>query len=161
MWVVFLADTDDLAADMESLLYHPGSRRVTQLPPGLARALMTRLQDHFPSRQLDRTPLPKGGTPYRLDRARRCLYAPDGAVTALTAAEGTVLDRLAQAAPDPVSRRELTESLGHDFRYYDERRLEATVSRLRRKLKLADAPRNTIKAARGRGYQLLIDVAVV
>ncbi|WP_435106640.1 winged helix-turn-helix domain-containing protein [Arhodomonas sp. AD133] len=161
MWVVIVVDTDDVTADMECLLQNRGSRPVAQLPPAFAQALLPRLQDHFSSRQLDRAQRPTVDMPYHLDRARRYLYAPNGDATALTAAEGIVLDRLARAAPDPVSRRELTESLGHDVRYYDERRLEATVSRLRRKLKSPDAPPNSIKAARGRGYQLLIDVAVV
>ncbi len=96
-----------------------------------------------------------------LDASKRCVYLPQGGVLELTAKEGTLLYVLAQSAPAPVSRRALTESLGVDFLHYDERRLEAAMSRLRKKL--TDVCLNdevVLIAARGKGYQLVIDIQV-
>jgi DNA-binding response OmpR family regulator len=95
---------------------------------------------------------------WQLAPGKRRLYKPDGGLINLTAAEGTILNSLTEGAPDPVSRQQLAESLGQDYWHYDERKLEAIVSRLRRKLQGANDQRNNIKAARGRGYQLLINI---
>ena len=102
-------------------------------------------------------PLEHHNDRWQLDVAKRNLIKPDGSVIQLTCAEGIVLHALAQQAPQPVSRQHLSASLGQDHHYYDERKLEAIVSRLRRKINLGNHD-NQLKAARGRGYQLLIDV---
>lgn len=97
---------------------------------------------------------------YQLCSNKRYLNLPDGKQVSLTAKEGIVLHSLAQKAPDVVSRRLLTESLGEDFWHYDERKLEAIVSRLRRKLNRFSHQIPSIKAARGSGYQLLLNVTI-
>jgi len=95
---------------------------------------------------------------YQLCSDKRTLRLSDGEQVDLTDCEGIVLHTLAQTAPHPVSRKCLSESLGHNFLYYDERKLEAIVSRLRRKIKPITPNFETIKAARGQGYQLLLNV---
>ncbi|WP_427183807.1 winged helix-turn-helix domain-containing protein [Bordetella bronchialis] len=79
------------------------------------------------------------------------LVSPDGKRVQLTATECALLSLLLSQAGKPVSRRDIVTALGHDYRHYDERRLEALVSRLRRKL-----GRNTamtpIRVAHGFGY---------
>ena len=93
----------------------------------------------------------------RLDLAKRSLLLPGGQQISLTASEGQILYSLAKRSPAPVSRKVLSDCLGQNFDHYDERRLESIVSRLRRKLRCYSL-QNSIKAARGKGYQLLISV---
>ncbi|TAM48839.1 MAG: response regulator transcription factor [Paraburkholderia sp.] len=79
------------------------------------------------------------------------LLSPDGEQVQLTATECSLLSLLLAQAGKPVSRREIVTALGHDYRHYDERRLEALVSRLRRKL--GRHPDGTpIRVAHGFGY---------
>ncbi len=89
----------------------------------------------------------------------RRLLLSNGSAVELTATEGIVLNALAEGAPKAVSRKQLAESLGYDYLSYDERKLEATISRLRRKIKKAVPNSDAIKAARGRGYQLIIPIS--
>lgn len=97
---------------------------------------------------------------HRLCSSKRTLCLSDGDEISLSASEGIILYTLAQLAPQPVSRKSLSESLGQDFRFYDERKLEAIVSRLRRKIKPLTPNAEVIKAARGRGYQLMLNVSI-
>jgi DNA-binding response OmpR family regulator len=83
---------------------------------------------------------------------RRRLLAPAGQAVELTDTEFRLLEAMIGAAPDVASRRAMAIALGEtDFLAYDERRLEAAVSRLRRKL-LAATGESPLRAARGRGY---------
>ncbi|WP_281647729.1 response regulator transcription factor [Parendozoicomonas sp. Alg238-R29] len=91
-----------------------------------------------------------------LKQSGRQLILPNGQAVGLTAAEGTVLKVLVREGLQPVSRRTLSEALGQDYINYDERRLEAIVSRLRKKLKAEYSEVEFIKAARGVGYQLTV-----
>jgi Response regulators consisting of a CheY-like receiver domain and a winged-helix DNA-binding domain len=97
---------------------------------------------------------------YRLCSTKRTIRLSDGDQINLTASEGIVLHALAQSAPHPVSRKFLSESLGQNFWTYDERKLEAIVSRLRRKINPLAPNLETIKAARGQGYQLLLNLTI-
>jgi DNA-binding response OmpR family regulator len=68
----------------------------------------------------------------------------------LSLQEITILKVLAVAPDRFATRRSLVEALGHNYLAYDEQRLEAMISRLRKKIvPLGDNP---IKAAHGRGY---------
>lgn len=79
------------------------------------------------------------------------LLSPDGEQVQLTATECLLLSLLVTHAGKPVSRREIVTALGYDYRHYDERRLEALVSRLRRKLG-RPAEGTPIRVAHGFGY---------
>jgi DNA-binding response OmpR family regulator len=68
----------------------------------------------------------------------------------LKAKEITVLKVLAVAPDRFATRRSLVEALGYNYLSYDEQRLEAMISRLRKKI--APLGENPIKAAHGRGY---------
>lgn len=83
------------------------------------------------------------------------LYAPDGTAIMLTAAEMAVLDAMTRAPQRQISRRELVRALGEDWLSYDERRLEAIVSRLRRKLTEVAGRDAPLRALRGVGYGFL------
>jgi two-component system OmpR family response regulator len=75
---------------------------------------------------------------------------PNGLTQTLSLQEVTLLREFAQAENHFVSRRQLVKALGHDYLAYDEQRLEAMISRLRKKL--SPLGENPLKAAHGRGY---------
>lgn len=85
------------------------------------------------------------------------LVAPEQTVD-LTPSETVLLTRMARATGRMVSRRELIEALGADYLVYDERRLEALVSRLRKKLVAAGLPPQALTAVRGVGYTLQVEL---
>lgn len=78
------------------------------------------------------------------------VQGPNGLTQTLTLQEVTLLREFAQAENHFVTRRKLVQALGHDYLAYDEQRLEAMISRLRKKL--APLGENPLKAAHGRGY---------
>jgi DNA-binding response OmpR family regulator len=80
------------------------------------------------------------------------LISPTGASIGLTSSECSLLSLLMQKSGAAVSRQEIVAEFGHDFRYYDERRLEAIVSRLRRKLEPHQGSFKPLKTAHGFGY---------
>jgi DNA-binding response OmpR family regulator len=89
---------------------------------------------------------------WTLWQAHRRLIAPDGYQVVLTAKELTLMQQLADAFPRPVSRRQIVESMGLDYLTFDERRLEAIVSRLRHKLPQWGNTPSPIRHARSLGY---------
>lgn len=80
------------------------------------------------------------------------LIDPEGRHLSLTPNEAAVLAVLVQQAPEIASRESLAHALGHDERDYDYRRLELTISRLRRKIQTDATQAPLIRAARSRGY---------
>jgi DNA-binding response OmpR family regulator len=80
------------------------------------------------------------------------LISPRGDCVTLTAYECQLLALLVERLGAPVSRREIVEAFGHDYRHYDERRLEAIVSRLRRKLEPFHGGTTPLQTAHGFGY---------
>ena len=78
--------------------------------------------------------------------------APDGYQVALSDTELVLMRQLAKAFPAVVSRRQIVESMGQDYMTFDERRLEAMISRLRHKLPHDAATPSPLRHARGRGY---------
>ncbi len=88
--------------------------------------------------------------PWILTTDALSVTGPRGASAALTLQEASLLRLLARSERQFATRREIVEALGHDYIEYDEQRLEAMISRLRRKLTaIGDNP---IKAEHGRGY---------
>lgn len=80
------------------------------------------------------------------------LVAPTGARIALTAHEYALLALLVGRKGAVASRREIIGEFGLDYRHYDERRLEAIVSRLRRKLEPHQGEAKPLQTAHGFGY---------
>jgi two-component system OmpR family response regulator len=78
------------------------------------------------------------------------ISGPRGASLTVSLQEASLLRVMAASRDQFATRRELIEALGHDYLEYDEQRLEAMISRLRRKL--APLGDNPIKAEHGRGY---------
>jgi two-component system phosphate regulon response regulator OmpR len=90
---------------------------------------------------------------YRFDLARNELFRADEPVR-LTAAETVLLASLAQRAPQPVSREELSRSAQFSGNV---RNVDVQVTRLRRKIE--PDPRNPryLQTVRGTGYALRPD----
>ncbi|MFZ5757852.1 MAG: response regulator transcription factor [Pseudomonadota bacterium] len=100
------------------------------------------------------------GDIWKLDTTRREVISPAGSVTTLTHTEYRLLLQLAEASPEIASRRALVEALGHDFLQFDERRLEAALSRLRKKLK-GDSEESVLRSARTHGYVFAAQIRIV
>jgi DNA-binding response OmpR family regulator len=88
------------------------------------------------------------------------LIAPTGTCIALTACECSLLSLLVEREGAAVSRREIVAAFGHDYRHYDERRLEAIVSRLRRKLEPHQGVSKPLQTAHGFGYAFTAPAAI-
>jgi DNA-binding response OmpR family regulator len=91
--------------------------------------------------------------PWRFSRNSWKLIAPSGADIVLTHLETLLLDILADSPGRPVRRKDIiATALQQDPLAYDERRLEAVVSRLRRKIAKSYTASQPIKVAHSVGY---------
>ncbi|TAN78465.1 MAG: response regulator transcription factor [Gallionella sp.] len=93
-----------------------------------------------------------------LHTARMSLKPPDGNDIPLTHSECRILQVVAQADGNLVHRKTLIEALGEDYHQYDERRLEALISRLRRKLAAHHPPGVPVRGVKGHGYLFTVDL---
>lgn len=90
-------------------------------------------------------------TPCTLSADGWTLHTPNGNSLALTAQERAFLECLWQHAGEAVSREDLVQALGGDLYEYDFHRLEALVSRLKRKA-TDSGLFLPLRAVRGTGY---------
>jgi DNA-binding winged helix-turn-helix (wHTH) protein len=98
---------------------------------------------------------------WQLNASQLELITPYGKLIPLSHNECCVLGAAANANGNMVSRKMLIEALGQDFWYYDERRLESLISRLRRKL-ASYAPEDfPIRGVKGQGYLFRVELQVV
>lgn len=98
---------------------------------------------------------------WRLDSSQLELIAPDGRQILLSHNECCVLRAAANANGKLVSRKMLIEALGQEFWYYDERRLESLISRLRRKLASYAPEGFPIRGVKGQGYLFRVELRVL
>lgn len=103
-------------------------------------------------RNLARRIQPATQAQWALDLPRLTLNAPDGRAVPLTASELAVLQAIARATHQRCDRAALAGALGEDWRTFDERRLEALMSRLRRKLHQQLGSATPLRTLRGQGY---------
>lgn len=80
------------------------------------------------------------------------LSPPVGGKIKLTLTEKKLVEILIRDAGVAVKRRDIIKGLGESPAEYDERRLEAVVSRLRRKIERSESPSQPIQVAHGVGY---------
>lgn len=92
---------------------------------------------------------------WKLLPARSELQPPHSAPVPLSYWELSLLETLAGEPQHKVSRDMLIRALGKDPAIYDPRALEASISRLRRKLPQLEDGRNPLQAMRGSGYQFI------
>lgn len=90
------------------------------------------------------------------------LFAPSGVLIELTHLEAKLVHNLATHSRQPVSRREIiSKALNQDPMIYDERRLEAVISRLPKKIAKRYFASQPIKVAHSVGYMFSdkVDIA--
>ncbi|MDD5329418.1 MAG: response regulator transcription factor [Sulfuricella sp.] len=96
---------------------------------------------------------------WRFSPDRWELASPAGTRIRLTLTEKKLLEILILNAGAAVTRRDIIKGLGESPANYDERRLEAAVSRLRRKIEQAYPSAQPIQGARSIGYAFTGPVA--
>lgn len=92
---------------------------------------------------------------WQFDGSKFSLNAPDGQSIPLTSAEVILIRLLAGSYGQQASRAEIVAALGENYLSYDPRRLEAIVSRLRRKIADCIPQANPLRALRNQGYVFL------
>jgi len=97
---------------------------------------------------------------FQLHLSKLLLQGTAGAIS-LTRSDTVLLSGLAQANGRHLESWQLIEMLGNDLDTYSKAALEVGVVRLRKKLLMAGAPEPAIKALRGQGYQLCVEVVLV
>jgi DNA-binding response OmpR family regulator len=98
---------------------------------------------------------------WRLMLIRSELMPPGKSAVPLSGIELLLLQALASAPNRQADRDTLVRALGKNPLAYDQRALEANISRLRRKLPLLEDGRNPLQAMRGIGYQFIRPLTVV
>lgn len=131
-----------LAATLLSLC-----RRFCALPP--ERVARTALRSDDESRD------------WQLQTTSWTLVAPDGKAVALTRAEMSFLQALAESPGDAVARSRLIADMGHSIEYYDARRLDTFVSRLRQKVAGACGLPLPLRSIHAYGYAFAATILVV
>jgi len=97
---------------------------------------------------------PTGAGGWSVDAVTWTLRAPSGGTVELTRSEFGLLDALAKRAGAAVRRNDLIHALGHDPSYYDARRMEVLVRRLRSKVQETLSISLPLKTVHGHGYAL-------
>jgi DNA-binding response OmpR family regulator len=97
---------------------------------------------------------------WRLFLVRSELVPPDGIPIPLSGLELMLLQALANTQNKQADRDTLVRALGKNPLAYDPRALEASISRLRRKLPPLEDGRNPLQAMRGMGYQFIRPLTV-
>jgi len=90
---------------------------------------------------------------WTLDPRSWLLYTPQQQPIQLTHNECLFLDALLRHPGELVSRRQIVSALGHSYEYYDTRRLEALVSRLRKKISSYIDGSQPIRTVHAKGYR--------
>ena len=82
----------------------------------------------------------------------RVLTAPNQRPVTLTLTESRLLSAIVAQAPPTATRQQLVQALGLDFLYEGDRRIEVSISRLRKKIQSLTGLPAPIKAHRNVGY---------
>ena len=93
--------------------------------------------------------------PWALSRATWILTLPDNTPVRLNQTETTFLATLAATPGETVSRAHVIASLGHDLDYYDSRRLDTMLSRLRGKVAGLSGPPLPVRCIHAVGYAVV------
>ncbi len=100
---------------------------------------------------------PKTSTVLTLDLAARMLHTPDGIVE-LRVSEANILHALALAPDNTLETWQLIATLGKPVDEESKAQLQVVLSRLRTKFIGHGAATNPIRAERGKGYQLRLQL---
>lgn len=95
-----------------------------------------------------------------LTPANWTLLVPGGESVVLNQVETTFLTALADRAGQAVSRKEMIAALGHDTDYFDSRRLDTMVSRLRVKVNKVSSVTLPVRSIHSVGYAFVASIRV-
>lgn len=95
-----------------------------------------------------------------LDTANWAMIAPDGQALKLTATEFAFLSLLCSRQGEACAREDLVTALARPHGHFDNRHLDAVVSRLRRKIGQVTGLPSAIKVVYGVGYAFTAPVVV-
>lgn len=109
------------------------------------RSLVRRLRGHM-------DPIP--GRRWQFDANDWCLISPMGRTVALSKTEQRVMNCLASAVGQLVTREQLVAALTDDVHSYDPHRIESLLHRLRRKVASQCGEPLPLTAIHGKGYVL-------
>lgn len=98
---------------------------------------------------------------WELNTVRWQLFTPAGTTIKLTRSEVRFLQPLMHSPGTPVARSELVTSLGHDLAYYDARRMEIMVRRLRQKTETQSGDTLPLETIYGRGFAFTAPAKVI
>ncbi len=148
--VITFPDLDSLnawLAEKQAAVMLPDTAAVDKLTaqPPVKKPETIKLAENQPSHWLVR--------PAKLE-----LTTPTSKAIPLTHSECCILRTAANAGGHPVTRKMLIESMGQNFLHYDERRLEAHISRLRRKIASHGQEAFQVRGVRGHGYLFTVEL---
>ncbi|MEJ2410877.1 MAG: response regulator transcription factor [Novosphingobium sp.] len=89
---------------------------------------------------------------WRLDPKRWVILSPEGHSITLTSSELAFLNMLMRQDGEPCGRAELATAVARPQTSFDDRHLDAVVSRLRKKIEAETGEKSPIRAAYGIGY---------
>jgi DNA-binding response OmpR family regulator len=89
---------------------------------------------------------------WQLDTQSLELLPPGEQAILLTPTEFKLMRALVLAAPEAATREQLADAMGHPELDFDYRRLEAAVSRMRRKIEIRLGSASVLRSARSVGY---------
>ena len=95
-----------------------------------------------------------------LDTANWTMIAPDGQALKLTATEFAFLNLLCERQGDVCARDDIVAALARPGVHFDNRHLDAVVSRLRRKFERTTNLPSAIKVVYGIGYTFTADITM-
>ena len=98
---------------------------------------------------------------WRFDAVQRQLVVPNGIRLSLTSAEAALVQQLFSRPGGNTTRQQLIASLRDLPGVYDDRRLEALISRLRRKVREKSGVKLPLQSEYGRGYSFTGHVLVL
>jgi len=106
------------------------------------------------ARRLKLSAEPARSSGWRYSPSTWILTAPSGLGIKLSKSERALIEFFLNHAGSVAKRRDIIDkALGEDYWLYDERRLEAIISRLRRKLKQISPLLQPLRAVHGAGYE--------
>lgn len=149
-------------------LTHFGAAAVIERPVhlGVLAAILSKLsrkageQRSAPQSADTRMATGKEAGGWRLAPTTWSLEGPDGSTVGLTRTETAFLSRLAGAPGEAVPRNDLIKAMGYRIDYYEQRRLDTFVSRLRKKVAASCGTPLPLRSIHAFGYAFTAFVQV-
>jgi len=153
--IVMLSSRDNL--DDKVLALSVGADAYLTMPVSMReleaviRSLLSRLEED-PGNAAKQSSARAPDGPWVFDALNWLLVAPNGLSAALTNAEYQVLRSLTEKAGQTVMRERIAAALGKEVGGYDDRSIDAVMTRLRRKVSSVTGENLPVRSVRSAGY---------